>query len=72
MRAVSAAQNLEVKEKTWLILREEGMMIEDVDTEDEDEEEVPVDEKGALQVTLGPGVFVPGEDGARRDWDNIG
>ncbi|KAF8918725.1 hypothetical protein CPB85DRAFT_1373750 [Mucidula mucida] len=50
VRAVSAAQNLEVKEKTWLILREEGMMIEDVDTEDEDEEEVPVDEKGALSA----------------------
>ncbi|KAK0480717.1 hypothetical protein IW261DRAFT_1474152 [Armillaria novae-zelandiae] len=57
IKTISAAQNLEVKEKAWLILREEGMVVEEP-LEDDDQDDLDsgyvVDEKSALQVTLGP------------------
>lgn len=31
LRTISAGQNLETKERTWLILREEGMVLEEAE-----------------------------------------
>lgn len=49
-KAVAEAENLAVKEKTWLILREEGMLVEEDDGEGDGD---VVDEKTALQVEIG-------------------
>lgn len=38
MKALSAGQNLDVAATTWLVLREQGAVLED-DEDDEDEEE---------------------------------
>ncbi|KAK0458932.1 uncharacterized protein EV420DRAFT_1541370 [Desarmillaria tabescens] len=77
IKTISAAQNLEVKEKSWLILREEGMVVEEL-LEDDDQDDLDsgyVDEKSALQVTLGPAAdsgqgekFLNG--GHQHSWDD--
>ncbi len=67
-----------MKEKTWLILREEGMVVEEP-LEDDDQDDLDsgyvVDEKSALQVTLGPAAdsgqgekFLNG--GHQHPWDD--
>lgn len=69
VKTISAGQNLEVKDRTWLVLREEGMIIEEAVDEDEDDGEggAVLDEKRALVEKVGvhlavvPGV--PGEGG---------
>ncbi|KAG7448550.1 uncharacterized protein BT62DRAFT_929636 [Guyanagaster necrorhizus] len=76
IKTISAAQNLEVKEKTWLILREEGMVVEEpLEEEDDLDPGYVVDEKSALQVTLGPAAdsgegekFLNGTH--QRPWDD--
>ncbi|KAF5384226.1 hypothetical protein D9615_003441 [Tricholomella constricta] len=51
VKTISAGQNLEVKDRTWLILREEGMVIEEP-VEDEGDEPASFDEKGGLAEKL--------------------
>ncbi|GLB39648.1 putative vacuolar sorting protein 39 domain 2 [Lyophyllum shimeji] len=55
VKTISAGQNLEVKDRTWLILREDGMIIEEaVSDEDDDGGGGPesFDEKGGLAEKL--------------------
>ncbi|KAF7294878.1 hypothetical protein MIND_01025700 [Mycena indigotica] len=52
VRALSAGQNLEVKERTWLILREEGMVVEEaLDGDDGDGE---YNEKAGIEKVVSP------------------
>lgn len=68
VKAISEAQNLEVKERSWMVLREEGMVIEDAADSDEDGDGEVIDEKSALQVTLGP----PVDDSySHPNWDTV-
>jgi len=46
VKAISAGQNLDVKERTWLILREEGMVVEEA--VDEDGDGADYDEKSGI------------------------
>ncbi|KAJ7774542.1 hypothetical protein DFH07DRAFT_952255 [Mycena maculata] len=47
VKAISAGQNLDVKDRTWLILREEGMVVEESLDED-DGDGADYDEKGGV------------------------
>ncbi|PBK67528.1 hypothetical protein ARMSODRAFT_1005400 [Armillaria solidipes] len=78
-RSTRLASQYHVKEKTWLILCEEGMVVEEP-LEDDDQDDLDsgyvVDEKSALQVTLGPAAdsgqgekFLNG--GHQHPWDDI-
>ena len=52
MKAISASQNLAVAEDTWLVLREQGAMVEEaMDGEDGDEGE-ELAEKVGLALSL--------------------
>ncbi|KAF8878476.1 hypothetical protein CPB84DRAFT_1817502 [Gymnopilus junonius] len=66
VKNISAGQNLEVKDRTWDVLREEGAIIEEelVDDDDETEDEAgprSFDEKGALSEHVAMQI-VPGLD----------
>ncbi|THV05369.1 hypothetical protein K435DRAFT_961137 [Dendrothele bispora CBS 962.96] len=53
VKPMTAGQNLEVKDRTWLILREEGMIVEEaIDGEDYENEveKAVLDEKAALHL----------------------
>lgn len=57
VKAICASQNLEVMERTWLVLREQGSVIEEaLDDDDGDDGEKAISEK-----TAGLGVSVPPE-----------
>ena len=45
VKAISASQNLAVAEQTWLVIREQGAIIEEA-VDDGEEGDEPVDEKG--------------------------
>ena len=53
VKAISASQNLEVADQTWLILREQGSIIEEVVDDDEGDEPV---EKVVSEKSLGLGL----------------
>lgn len=54
MKAISASENLAVSEKAWLILREEGAIVEEPVEDDDEEGGGGHDEKGAVEkVGLG-------------------
>ncbi|KAJ7452354.1 hypothetical protein B0H11DRAFT_2073067 [Mycena galericulata] len=52
VKAISAGQNLDVKDRTWLILREEGMVVEEALDED-DGDGAAYDEKGGIVEKIG-------------------
>ncbi|KAJ6596948.1 hypothetical protein DFH09DRAFT_106793 [Mycena vulgaris] len=57
VKALSAGQNLEVKDNTWLILREEGMVVEEaLDEEDDGGAEADYDEKNGVVEKIGAGL----------------
>lgn len=82
-KTLNVAQNLAVKEKTWLVLREEGMVVEEAADDDEDddgdsstrvsgEDEKVYDEKAALGIVDTVSISPPGGKEGRgviRDGD---
>ncbi|KAJ7097878.1 hypothetical protein B0H15DRAFT_945449 [Mycena belliarum] len=54
VKALAAGQNLEVKDQTWLILREEGMVVEEA-LDDDEGGDADYDEKNGIVEKIGAG-----------------
>ncbi|KAJ7598879.1 hypothetical protein C8J56DRAFT_1157947 [Mycena floridula] len=73
LKTISAGQNLEVKEEAWLILRDEGMVVEepadDEGTDEEETENEKFDEKDGAALVDGVDIHVE----KRQSWhtDNV-
>ncbi|KAJ7449862.1 hypothetical protein FB451DRAFT_1530211, partial [Mycena latifolia] len=55
VKALSAGQNLEVKDQTWLVLREEGMVVEEAVDEDDEGGDADYDEKNGIVEKMAAG-----------------
>ncbi|KAJ7285781.1 hypothetical protein C8J57DRAFT_1285778 [Mycena rebaudengoi] len=55
VKAISVGQNLDVKDRTWLILREEGMVVEEALDDDDEGGGADYDEKSAIVEKIAAG-----------------
>lgn len=65
VKAIAASENLAVAERTWAVLREEGAILEDAASDDEDGDGDGADEKG-LAAHVGAALQLDEKAGLHR------
>ncbi|KAJ7111566.1 hypothetical protein C8R43DRAFT_1139107 [Mycena crocata] len=68
VKAISLGQNLDVKDRTWLILREEGMVVEEALDDDDAGDGVDYDEKAGSAEKLAAEPQVAHEEKTTTAW----